>query len=55
MSDRPFPRLDRGESLYKLIHEPDPQAAPRFRLRVNGRWIDIQVAEALLIHQIMAD
>jgi len=41
------------ESLYGLIHEPDPKAAPRFRLRVNGRWIDIQLAEAFLIHEIV--
>jgi hypothetical protein len=40
-------------TVYGLIGEPDPKRAPRFRLRVNGRWIDIQLAEALLIHEIL--
>ncbi len=29
--------------------------APCFRLRVNGRWIDVQLADALLIHEILED
>ena len=40
-------------TVYGMIGEPDPKRAPRFRLRVNGRWIDIQLAEALLIHEIL--
>ena len=40
-------------TIYGLIGEPDPKRAPRFRLRVNGRWIDIQLAEAILIHEIL--
>jgi hypothetical protein len=43
------------DMIYGLIHEPDPKRAPRFRLRVNGRWIDIQLAEALLMYEIMED
>src|SRR3954452_24359908 len=42
-------------TIYGLIHEPDARCAPRFRPRVNGRWIDIQLAEALLIHDIIED
>jgi len=40
-------------TIYGLIGESDPKRAPRFRLRVNGRWIDIQLAEAILIHEIL--
>ena len=40
-------------TIYGMIGEPDPKRAPRFRLRVNGRWIDIQLAEALLIYEIL--
>lgn len=40
-------------TVYALIAEPDPKRAPRFRLRVNGRWIDVQLVEALLIHEIL--
>ena len=40
-------------TIYGMIGEPDPKKAPRFRLKVNGRWIDIQLAEALLIHEIL--
>jgi hypothetical protein len=40
-------------AIYGMIGEADPKKAPRFRLKVNGRWIDIQLAEALLIHEIL--
>src|SRR5436190_1722959 len=40
-------------TIYGLIGEPEPKKAPRFRLRVNGRWIDVQLAEAILIHDII--
>jgi hypothetical protein len=41
-------------AIYGLIAETDPKRAPRFRLRVNGRWIEMQLAEAILVHDIIA-